>query len=79
MEIMATGTVRSMVPELMRERGMTIAELARASGLAYNTASAWSRGYVDRIDKTTLAALCDAFRVQPGDILVYVPDVSSVD
>lgn len=76
MEIMATGTVRSMVPELMMERGMTIAELSQKAGLAYNTASAWARGYVDRIDRKTLAALCETFGVQPGDILKYVPEDS---
>jgi putative transcriptional regulator len=75
---MTRGTVRVRVPEILAERKLTISELMRGTGLAYNTASAWARGYVDRYDAKTLAALCEYFELEPGDILVYVSQDDTV-
>jgi DNA-binding Xre family transcriptional regulator len=68
------GTVRSLVPERLRELGWTITKFSQETGLAYGTANAWAKGYVDRMDLATLAAICKALSVQPGDILVYIPE-----
>jgi len=71
LDTMTKGTVRLRVPELLQERGWTVAEFARRADLVYNTASWLSRGYYDRIGLTTIAKLCEVFGVEPGDLFEY--------
>lgn len=72
--IMTKGTVRLRVPELLKEREMTVAEFARVTGLTYNTANSLARGYYDRIGMSTIAAICDGLGVEPGELFVYDPN-----
>ena len=74
LNIMATGAVRLRVPDILKERGMTASDLARATGLTYNTASALARGFYDRIGLDTISMLCAGLNVQPGDLFVYRPE-----
>lgn len=67
----AKGSVRLRVPDLIRERGWTITELKQRSGLAYNTANALANGFYNRIGLDTIAALCNAFDCEPGDLFEY--------
>ena len=71
---MASGTVRLRVPEILKERGMTASDLARATGLAYNTASALARGFYDRIGLDTISALCVGLKIVPGELFEYQPE-----
>lgn len=73
---MATGTVRLKVPEIAKARGMSTSELAQATGLTFNTASALMRGFYDRIGLETIARLCDGLDVEPGDLFEYTPEKS---
>lgn len=76
LNLMATGTVRLRVPDIVKDRGMTASELSRATGLAFNTASSLVRGFYDRIGLDTIAKLCDGLNVEPGDLFEYTPDKS---
>jgi DNA-binding Xre family transcriptional regulator len=73
------GKVIVKVPGLLEERGMTVREFSKRTGLAYGTASALARGFVDRVDLRTLAAVCDALEVGVGDILEFIPDEKPVN
>ena len=74
MPIDMTGTVRLRVSQLLKERGMTVADLAKKTGMSYNTVLALTRDASDRFDRGTIAKLCKALGVQPGDLIVYDPN-----
>jgi len=76
-DLMAPGTVRLRVPEIAKARGMTTSELARATGLTFNTASSLMRGFYDRIGLETIARLCDGLQVQPGELFEYESEPKS--
>ncbi len=69
-----TGTVRLRVSEILAQRGMTAADLAKKAGLNHNTALALMRDAYDRIGMDTIARVCDALDVTPGDLFCYVKD-----
>jgi len=68
--------VRLKVADLMRRRGVTAYRLSRGSGLAYPTAYRLSQasGLFGRLEVDTLNCLCEFFRVQPGELIEWVPD-----
>lgn len=70
---MTKGAVRLRVPEIMMERNITVADLARMTGLTYNSASSISRGHYDRIGMETIEALCRGLGVTPGELFAYSP------
>lgn len=69
-----TGTVRLKVPEILKKRKMNTSEFAKVSGLSFNTASALARGMYDRIGMDTIAKVCDALQIQPGELFEYTPE-----
>lgn len=75
LNIMATGAVRLRVPDILKERGMNASDLAKATGLSFNTASALTRGFYDRIGLDTISMLCAGLNVQPGDLFEYRPKI----
>ncbi len=58
------------IGELAKQQGLTIKALAVRAGLAYNTAHALYTSRATRIDLDTLDRICDALRVEPGEILI---------
>jgi putative transcriptional regulator len=60
------------VDRILNEKGLSTAELAKQSGIAYNTALSLRRGYPTKIDFETLAKICEVLGVLPGDILELV-------
>ncbi len=54
-------------------RGLTQQQLAERTGLRRDTISALERGKSQAIEFTTLALLCDALGVGPGDLLTLAP------
>ena len=74
MLVMAPGTVKFTVAELLEKRQMTVGEMAKEAGMSYNTALAVSRNASTRIDLETLARICDALGVKVSDLLVYVAE-----
>jgi DNA-binding Xre family transcriptional regulator len=68
--------VKLMVAALLKTRGATAYQLAKDTGLtepsAYRLAS--EDGQFDRLEADALNALCEYFGVQPGELLMWVPD-----
>jgi len=54
---------------LLEERGMTLVQLAEQSGITVANLSVLKNGRARAIRFTTLTAVCDALRCQPGDVL----------
>lgn len=72
----SNAVVRLQVAELMKKRGITAYRLSREAGLAYPTAYRLSQppGVFGRLEVDTLNRLCEFFRVQPGELIEWVPD-----
>jgi len=58
----------------MGERRLKIAEVARLSGLSYQTVFDLHHGKAQRIDLVTLDKMCRALEVDVGELFEYVPD-----
>lgn len=69
METMSPTTVRWTVGDLLDQRGMTTAEFAEKARLSYQQALNIRRSAYTRLDLETLARICEALGVQPGDLL----------
>jgi len=71
--------VRLRVADLMKARGLSAYALAKGAGLNYPTAYRLSRpgGGFHRLEAATLNRLCGFFRVQPGDLIEWIPDAPS--
>lgn len=70
---MTAGTVRLRVKEILDEKGITIVEAAKITGLNYHTIAGFYKGHTVRVDYNTLAALCDGLQVTPADLIEYSP------
>ncbi len=72
--------IQTRLREVMLQRELeyrepyTIKQIAEVSGLNPDTISNFRSGKTTRFDAAVLDALCQALDVQPGDLLVYVPD-----
>lgn len=71
---MAGAMIENHLSRILGERRMSIAALARSSGVSYTSLFELYHGRAKRVDLETLNAICRALSVQPGDILGYVPD-----
>lgn len=71
---MTTGAVRFTLPEVMKARKIKQVELARRMGVHKQTVNRLVNG-TRQLDLETLAKLCEALDVQPGDLLVYTPEL----
>jgi putative transcriptional regulator len=58
----------------MGERRLKIADVARQSGLSYQTVFDLYHGKAQRIDLATLDKLCRVLGVPVGELFEYVPD-----
>lgn len=59
---------------MLAKRKVRSNELARAIGISEPNISLLKSGKVRAIRFSTLEAICDYLRCQPGDILEFVPD-----
>lgn len=67
--------IRWRIPELLEERGWTGYTLAGKTGLTVPATYRLAKGGpLGRVDARTLEAMCDAFGVEPGDLLERIPD-----
>jgi putative transcriptional regulator len=61
---------------IAEKRGITTAtELAERAKVNINTASAIMSGRSIRVDRPTLAKLCEVLECTPGDLLLYDPNI----
>ena len=67
--------VRLTVHQLMARRDITAYALSRGTGLSYPSAYRLSRsaGGFGRLHADTLDRLCEFFKVQPGELLMWTP------
>ena len=68
--------IRLRVATLMRVRGLSAYGLGKGAGITYPTAYRLAResGDFSRLERDTLNRLCQFFRVQPGELIEWVPD-----
>lgn len=64
--------VEVRLAEVMAERGVSVAELARAVGLTAANVSILKNGHAKAIRFGTLDAICGVLDCEPGDILARV-------
>lgn len=65
------GEISCHLDRLLIERDMTLAELARQVGVTQVNLSILKNNRAKAIRFTTLVAICEALRVQPGDIFTF--------
>ncbi|MBB2902976.1 putative transcriptional regulator [Kineococcus radiotolerans] len=59
--------------DLLRERGMTLVELAERAGVTVVNLSVLKNDRARAVRFSTLTAVCDVLRCQPGDVLSLRP------
>lgn len=65
--------------ELLHERRMTLTELADRVDITLANLSILKTGKARAIRFSTLEAICEALRCQPGDLLEFQPDTSATE
>jgi len=58
---------------LLAERAMTLTELAERVGVTVVNLSVLKNGRARAVRFSTLSAICDELRCQPGDVLAFEP------
>ncbi len=69
----ASHRVVSRLGTLLDERGMTLVQLAAATGITVANLSVLKNGRARAIRFSTLTAVCDALGCTPGDLLDVAP------
>lgn len=64
-------TIKINLSEIMKDREMTLTELADEVGITLANLSILKTGKAKAVRFTTLDAICCALQCQPGDILVH--------
>ncbi len=65
------GQIVLRLDRVMADRKMSLNELSEKVGVANVNLSKLKNGHVSAIRFSTLQALCEALRCQPGDIIEY--------
>jgi putative transcriptional regulator len=60
--------IRNLLPQLLAQKGVSIRQLARETGVTYSTIWAMVHGQRRSVQLEVLDAVCEALDVQPGDI-----------
>ena len=68
------GHIVLRLDRVMADRKMSLNELSEKVGVENVNLSKMKNGRISAIRFSTLAAICEALRCQPGDILEYDPD-----
>ena len=68
------GHIVLRLDRVMADRKMLLNELSEKVGVANVNLSELKTGHISAIRFSTLAAICQVLRCQPGDILEYSPE-----
>ena len=68
------GKIILRLDRVMADRKISLKDLSEQVGLSNVNLSKMKTGKISAIRFSTLEAICDALRCQPGDILEYDPD-----
>jgi len=60
--------------EIRLKKGISVASVARETGITRKTLQGWAVDNVTRFDAGVLDALCNYFGCQVGDLLIYIPN-----
>jgi putative transcriptional regulator len=71
------GKIILRLDRVMADRKMSLNELSEKVGVANVNLSKLKNGRISAIRFSTLIAVCEALRCQPGDLLEYAPDDES--
>lgn len=66
--------IKVSLDEMLKERDMTLTQLAEAVGMTLANLSILKTGKARAIRFSTLAQICRVLQCQPGDILAYNAD-----
>ncbi|WDF82341.1 helix-turn-helix transcriptional regulator [Lacticaseibacillus pabuli] len=66
--------IKVNLDEILKDRGMTLTQLAEAVGMTLANLSILKTGKARAIRFSTLAQICRVLQCQPGDILEYKSD-----
>ena len=61
----------NLLPELMKDKDVSIRELSRLTGVTYTTIRALHNGERSSVKLEVLDAICETLNLQPGDIFRY--------
>lgn len=64
-------TLQFRVKEILKEKGITIADFAEKAGLHYNTALSVVNGKYKRIGLDTLSQMCKALEVDVSELFTW--------
>ncbi len=73
------GKIILRLDRVMADRKMSLNELSEKVGVANVNLSKLKNGRISAIRFSTLIAVCEALRCQPGDLLEYAPDDDESD
>lgn len=65
------GIVELNLLEVLKDRNMSLEEFAALPGIGEESANKIVEGPVSAVRLSTLAAICDGLRCEPGDVLRY--------
>lgn len=65
--------IRVHLDEVLADRGMTLAELSRRTGITTVNLGRLKNGHVKGAFWSTLGSICEVLGCQPGDLLSYKP------
>lgn len=68
------GRIVLRLDRVMADRKMSLNELSEKVGVANVNLSKLKNGHISAVRFSTLSAICEALRCQPGDILEYDPE-----
>lgn len=71
------GAIILRLDRVMADRKMSLNELSELVGVSNVNLSKMKTGKISAVRFSTLAAICEALKCQPGDILEYDPDASN--
>jgi putative transcriptional regulator len=57
--------------ELSERRNISYEDIHRETGLAASTLSAWANNTIQRYDTSSIAALCEYFNCEVGELIIY--------
>ena len=68
------GRIILRLDRVMADRKMSLNELSEKVGVANVNLSKLKNGHISAVRFSTLSAICEALKCQPGDILEYEED-----
>ncbi len=65
------------LPFILKQKGLSIRELSRLTGITYTTVRAVYHGNRRSVQIVVMDSICRVMKIQPGDIFIYYPDESA--